>query len=103
MIQNREAIDLLLSDVVMPGGMSGIDLAEAARHLRPELKILLTSGYTGVEPESEVPGKFGFIAKSYRAQMLSRKLREILAERPISNGGVTSIGPGSPPEPVPAR
>jgi len=45
---NREpAIDLLFSDVVMPGGINGYELAEQATANHPELKVLLTSGYTG--------------------------------------------------------
>ncbi len=39
-------VDLLFSDVVMPGAMNGVQLTRAARHLRPELKVLLTSGYS---------------------------------------------------------
>ena len=39
-----ELIDLLFSDIVMPGGMDGVQLAEAARKLRPDLKILLNDG-----------------------------------------------------------
>src|SRR5207244_13433077 len=63
-LQNEASVDLLLSDVVMPAGMSGTELARTAQQLRPGLKILLTSGYTGAEPEpSEVRGEFAFIAK----------------------------------------
>ena len=40
-------IDIMFSDVVMPGGMNGAQLAVEARKLRPDLKILLTSGYVG--------------------------------------------------------
>ncbi|MDE0852712.1 PAS domain S-box protein, partial [Yoonia sp.] len=43
--QNPE-IDLLFTDVVMPGGMGGSELADAARALKPDLKVLFTSGYT---------------------------------------------------------
>jgi signal transduction histidine kinase/CheY-like chemotaxis protein len=83
-LQNEETVDVLLSDVVMSAGMSGTDLARTAQRLWPELKILLTSGYTGVEPEpSGVRGEFAFIAKPYRAPMLGRKLREILAGKPM--------------------
>jgi CheY-like chemotaxis protein len=44
-LSRPEPIDLLFSDIVMPGGMDGVQLAEAARKLRPDLKILLTTGY----------------------------------------------------------
>jgi CheY-like chemotaxis protein len=41
-----QKIDLLFSDIVMPGGLSGIQLAEEARRLQPTLKVLLTSGHS---------------------------------------------------------
>ena len=88
-LQNEGMVDLLLSDVVMPAGMSGTDLARTARRLRPELKILLTSGYTGADPEPAEQREFPFIAKPYRARILGRKLREVLAEKSI---GPTPIG-----------
>lgn len=42
---NREPFDLLFTDIVMAGGMSGIELAQAARQKRPDLKVIFTSGY----------------------------------------------------------
>ena len=45
-LRDRDDIDLLFSDVIMPGGMNGVELAEKAREMRPELEVLLTSGYT---------------------------------------------------------
>ena len=48
-------VDLLFTDLVMPEGMSGFELAEAARHLRPYLKVLFTSGYAaGLREHDEV-------------------------------------------------
>ncbi len=82
-LQNEASIDLLLSDVIMPAGMSGTDLARTAQQLRPGLKILLTSGYTGVEPEPSGLAEFAFIAKPYRGRMLGTKLKEILAGDPM--------------------
>ena len=82
-LQNEASVDLLLSDVVMPAGMSGTELARTAQQPRPGLKILLTSGYTGVEPEPSGLTEFAFIAKPYRGRMLGTKLKEILASNPI--------------------
>src|SRR5690606_35622759 len=44
-LKRGRAVDLLFTDIVMPGRMNGIELAEAARALRPKLKVLLTSGF----------------------------------------------------------
>jgi len=41
-LQHDETIDLLFTDIVMPGGMTGVELAREARKIRPLLKILLT-------------------------------------------------------------
>ncbi|MEM6303728.1 MAG: PAS domain-containing protein [Pseudomonadota bacterium] len=46
-IEGGEAFDLLLTDVVMPGGLSGFELADRLRKLRPDVPVLYTSGYTG--------------------------------------------------------
>jgi hypothetical protein len=43
-LKGDDPVDLLFSDVVMPGGMNGVQLAVEARRIRPELKVLLTSG-----------------------------------------------------------
>src|SRR3546814_3898359 len=44
-LERGDPVDLLFSDVVMPGAIGGVQLANAARALRPDLKILLTSGF----------------------------------------------------------
>jgi CheY-like chemotaxis protein len=43
-VQYKE-IDLMLTDIIMPGGMNGVELAEKARQLRPDLKVIYTSGF----------------------------------------------------------
>ena len=81
-LRHERSVDLLFTDVIMPAGMSGTDLARTASRLRPDLKILLTSGYAGIEPEAiAARADFPFIAKPYRALALGRKLKEILAAR----------------------
>ena len=46
-LESDQPIDVLLTDIVMPGGMSGAELADRAKILRPGLKIILTSGFSG--------------------------------------------------------
>jgi CheY-like chemotaxis protein len=72
-------IDLLFSDVVMPGGMSGLDLARRVRELYPRLRIVLTTGYAaellnggGEDLDVQV------LRKPYRQAELVRVLREAL-------------------------
>lgn len=69
------AIDLLFSDVIMPGGTSGIDLAAAARELRPDMRVLLTSGYSESFINSEGLGEL--LPKPYREADLMSKLRKM--------------------------
>jgi CheY-like chemotaxis protein len=45
LLRQGARVDLLFTDVIMPGGMTGIDLAEQARTLRPGLPVLVTTGY----------------------------------------------------------
>jgi signal transduction histidine kinase len=70
-------IDLLFSDVIMPGGMNGAQLAVEARRIRPGLKILLTSGYTAeaLAKEHGIPDYLEVLPKPYRHEDLAHKLR----------------------------
>jgi signal transduction histidine kinase/CheY-like chemotaxis protein len=68
-------IDILFSDVVMPGGMNGLQLAVEARRLRSGLKVLLTSGYTASVEGSDVPVDVPLLSKPYRRDDLASKLR----------------------------
>jgi PAS domain S-box-containing protein len=74
-------IRILLSDIVMPHGMSGVELARAAVRLRPALRVLLASGY----PMTALPGatdaaaldEFLFLSKPYRSAQLAEALRAL--------------------------
>jgi PAS domain S-box-containing protein len=71
-------VDVLFSDVMMPGGMNGAQLASQARAMRPQLKILLTSGYAGEELEAALAGgSQPFIRKPYLASELAQALEEL--------------------------
>ena len=75
-LEGHAAIDVLFSDVIMPNGMNGVELSRKAREMRPDLKILLASGY----PMSALPSEglgagVSFISKPYRWTELAEKLR----------------------------
>jgi PAS domain S-box-containing protein len=80
-IDRGEPIDLLFTDVVMPGGMSGVELAHETRLRRPGLKVLFTSGYA--EPAALKGGlltpNVDWLAKPYSISGLEAKLNELLA------------------------
>jgi CheY-like chemotaxis protein len=73
--------DLLLTDVVMPGGITGYELVDQLRSDRPDLKVLLTSGYTelAVAPHQPV-GRDPLLSKPYRKLDLGRAVRSALDE-----------------------
>jgi PAS domain S-box-containing protein len=72
-----EPFDLLFTDVVMPGGLSGLELARQARASRPEMKILLTSGYVG-ENAATAQSEFALLDKPYERDQLAAQLRALL-------------------------
>jgi PAS domain S-box-containing protein len=75
-------IDIMFSDVVMPGGMNGAQLAVEARKLRPELRILLTSGYVGSSGNHDVlDQQLPVLNKPYRRDELAEKLRLVMGEK----------------------
>jgi PAS domain S-box-containing protein len=80
MLSAHDEIALLFSDVVLGAGMSGKELAVAARRLRPTLGVLLTSGY---EPDAAGPDadEFALLPKPYRREELSGAVRAILDRR----------------------
>jgi len=73
-------VDLLFSDLIMPGGMNGVMLAREARRRQPRLKVLLTTGYAEASLERTDAGgeEFDMIAKPYRRSELARKVRIVL-------------------------
>lgn len=75
-----QQIDLLFSDVIMPGGMDGFALAAAVRAHRPGIKVLLTSGFTGNEllPDGSATFDYRILNKPYSQRELAQNIREIL-------------------------
>ena len=76
------SVDLLLADVMLPGGLSGPALAEQAKILRPDIKILFMSGHAADALVKE--GKLGngvpIVQKPFRKAELARRVREALQE-----------------------
>ena len=80
-LQENPDISLMFSDVVMPGSMNGFDLAQAARSIRPDLKVVHTSGYPkGAMVHQEEPRfREGFIImKPYRREDLQKIIKDAL-------------------------
>ena len=78
-----EPIDLLLTDVVMPGALNGRGLADQARRIAPELPVLYTSGYTenAIIHHGRLDEGVALLSKPYRLSQLARAVRSAL-ERP---------------------
>ena len=76
-------IDLLFSDVIMPGGMNGYELAQQAVEIRPGLKVLLTSGVTAKAISINGMARFSahLLNKPYRRDDLARRIRLVLDEK----------------------
>ena len=79
-IRSDARIDVLFSDVVMPGGMNGVEVAFEARRIRPAQNILLTSGYAAgvLSNGGALPEGVGMIGKPYRLDELAQKLRQAI-------------------------
>ena len=68
-------VDIVLSDIVMPGKLNGVQLAEAVRGMRPNLKLVLTSGYTGgALDQFRLPQGLLFLPKPYTQKDLAEML-----------------------------
>jgi PAS domain S-box-containing protein len=88
-LRGRAAVDLLFSDIIMPGGMDGWALAKAAENLRPGLKILLTSGFKGAaeSPMTAERLAIDLLNKPYRKDELARRVRAALDRTAVSVHG----------------
>jgi PAS domain S-box-containing protein len=79
-LERGERVDLLFTDVVMPGDIAGRDLADKAAELRPGLKVLFASGYFegALVSKGALETDVQFIAKPYRMKALAQKVEEVL-------------------------
>ncbi|HEX3364392.1 PAS domain-containing hybrid sensor histidine kinase/response regulator [Phenylobacterium sp.] len=88
-LAGEETFALLMTDVVMPGGLNGRQLADQARLLRPALPVLFTSGYNddAILREGRIGAQAAFLAKPYRRAQLAAALQAILEGTPSPPSG----------------
>ena len=82
--EHKGGIDLVFTDVIMPGGMSGVDLANKVETDFQDIEILLTSGYPQQDINLETAAKLtgGFIPKPFEGPSLARAIRNALDKKP---------------------
>jgi PAS domain S-box-containing protein len=80
-VESGVPIDLLFTDVIMPGGMNGRQLVEATAKLRPTLRVLFTSGYTedAIVHHGRLDAGVLLLAKPYRKPQLAKMIRVALS------------------------
>ncbi|HSB96619.1 MAG TPA: ATP-binding protein [Spongiibacteraceae bacterium] len=79
-LKSEQTIDILFTDVVMPGQLNGVELAVEALRLRPNIKVLLASGYTrsALTDQHGLSEDVPILQKPYRTQELAKQLRLIM-------------------------
>ncbi|CAO4171552.1 hybrid sensor histidine kinase/response regulator [Methylorubrum populi] len=79
-LDSEARIDVLFTDLIMPGGMNGVMLARAARERQPKIKVLLTTGYAEASLERTDAGgtEFEIINKPYKRMELPRRVRRVI-------------------------
>lgn len=75
-LADGQIVDVILTDMVMPGGMNGAELVQKVRETNPEIKVIIASGYAegGQMPANGTP----WLRKPYKLDELARTLRELL-------------------------
>jgi DNA-binding NtrC family response regulator len=72
----------MLTDLIMPGGMNGVELAHAAVGLRPGLPVILTSGYTGEALGAAAEAPWPLLPKPYPADALAAAIDQVMGKAP---------------------
>ena len=87
MLQRDGSIELLFTDIVLPEGISGLELARRARAIRPGLRVLFTSGYPedAIDRHGAGGRDFLLLRKPYHRHQLASALQEALTGR-VSEG-----------------
>lgn len=96
-LQSGVHVDLLFTDVVMPGPLRSPELAQRARHLLPGIAVLFTSGYTqnAIVHGGRLDPGVELLSKPYRQEDLARKVRQVLRQRPSAPAPAATDGNGA--------
>jgi DNA-binding NtrC family response regulator len=82
-LADEHDINLVFSDVMMPGRMSGIDLAREVKRRRPNLPVLLTTGYAGSAIETAENERINVLCKPYEMEALAAAVRAAISSSPM--------------------
>jgi CheY-like chemotaxis protein len=101
-LQSGVPVDMLFTDVVMPGPVRSIEVARQAKEMFPKIEVLFTSGYTqnAIVHGGRLDQGVELISKPYRRDELARKIRQLFAGR--RQGVVVADAPVPAPAPAPA-
>lgn len=95
-LESDTHIDLLFTDVIMPGGMNGLELAEKSRRIRPTLPILLTSGFTGrlMQQYQGEPLLESMLQKPYEESEIAERVRQTIDQNETAAPALRTVTPG---------
>jgi len=85
-LQSGQHIDLLFTDVMMPGTLNGVQLAQAARACRPNLKVMFATGYSDRKVLAQWPETLDLIAKPYALGDVALRIARRLGAREAAEG-----------------
>ena len=86
LLQNRTSLDLLVTDVGLPGGLNGRQVADAVRELQPSLPILFITGYAGGALEGQLAAGMAVMTKPFALEALGAKVRHMIKPERLPSG-----------------
>jgi two-component system, NtrC family, sensor kinase len=91
LLGNDPRVDLVFADILMPGGMTGLELGQAIRRLYPEMPVLLTTGYSSSAQDAVREG-FVVLQKPFDRAALERRVREARRAKPQAQSAQRAVG-----------